>query len=156
MKGMRTTIRQKSTQNKFKMAIFWPITTSQTTAQTIGGNRGSCGVGGSGRYHQDWLTFSLQRKLLLLVKKSQIINSTFWSSLRNEVFHFFLGNVWGSWAISGAGWDLGRNLSRKKSNYQFDFLSHSGYRGFSIFPWGRLRKLRGIRTRLGPRTKLIP
>ena len=47
-------------------------------------------------------------------------------------------------------------LSRKKSNYQFDFLSHSGYRGFSIFSWGRLRKLRGIRGRLSPRTKLIP
>ena len=31
------------------------------------------------------------------------------SSLRNEVFYFFLGDIWGSWAIFGAEWDLGQN-----------------------------------------------
>ena len=48
-----------------------------------------------------------------------------------------------------------RLLSQKKLNYQFNFWSHTGDRGFLIFSWERLWKLRGIRRPRRPRTKLI-
>ena len=44
----------------------------------------------------------------------------------------------------------------KKVELLIRFLSHYGYRGFSIFPWGCLRGLQTFRGSLRPRTKLIP
>ena len=75
--GMWTTIGQKTTYNKFKIATatIWLTTTTKTAAQAtgVGGVRGSRSRGIEGPHHhpQDFMIFSLRREPPLLVKNNQ-------------------------------------------------------------------------------------
>ena len=80
--GMWTTIGQKTTYNKFKIATatIWLTTTTKTAAPAtgVGGVRGSRSRGIEGPHHhpQDFTIFSLRREPPLLVLKKFHISIT--------------------------------------------------------------------------------
>ena len=74
-----------------------------------------------------------------LSEKRRITNSTFWSSLRNEVFHFFLENVCESWGISGAGWTSDETNTKNIFRYSGSNETMQNVLGSIVFFGGFLK-----------------